>query len=531
MPFYQASERREVISFSRIVHQPNNEMKKINLLFLVGALAFSCRERISAPGPVNATFEEISSLKIGGEAAAEITAFDPITNQLFIVNNSDGLSQVDVVDFSDPKNPLVKSPIDISVYGGGVNSVAVKNGMVAMAIEADTKTDLGSIVVFETTDLSSPVANVIVGALPDMVTFSPDGRYIVSANEGEPNDEYTIDPEGSVSIIDTQMAFQVTTLNFSPFESQQADLEENGFRIFGPNASFGQDIEPEYVTIDPSSDFAWVTLQENNGIAKVDLNSKTITNIFPLGLKDHMLDGNKIDASDRDDIDGNFQNWPILAYYMPDAIESFQVGKTNYLITANEGDTRDYDGYGEEERVKDMILDPTAFPNAEWLQEDENLGRYTATTTKGDVDGDGDFDMIYGIGGRSFSIWDSSTGTLVRDYPNLAADLLAANPSLFDDGRSDNKGVEPEGVEIGYVNGKTLVFIGLERSDAIMVYQLNGPSNLRFLQVLDGVSGIGEDGHDAPEGLLFIPSEESPTNRALFIVSSEGDGKITVYQN
>ncbi|MEN2282842.1 hypothetical protein AAGF08_11940 [Algoriphagus sp. SE2] len=273
-----------------------------------------------------------------------------------------------------------------------------------------------------------------------------------------------------------------------------------------------------------------MTLQENSGIAKVDLNTKSITDIFPVGLKDHMLEGNEIDVSDRDDIDGNFQNWPILAYYMPDAIESFQVGKTNYLITANEGDTRDYDGYSEEEWGKDLSLDPTAFPNAEWLLEDENLGRYT-TTSKGDVDGDGDFDMIYGIGGRSFSIWDSSTGALIRDYPNLAADLYAANPSLFDDGRSDNKGVEPEGVEIGYVNGKMLVFIGLERSDAIMVYQLNGPSNLRFLQVLDEISGIGESGHDAPEGLLFIPAEESPTNSALFIVSSEGDGKITIYQN
>ncbi|MEN2282840.1 hypothetical protein AAGF08_11930 [Algoriphagus sp. SE2] len=146
-------------------------MKKISLVFLVGALAFSCRERISAPGPVNATFKEISSLKIGGEAAAEIAAFDPLTNQLFIVNNSEGLSQVDVIDFSDPKNLLVKSPIDISVFGGGVNSAAVKNGMLAMAIEAFTKTDLGSIVVYKTSDLSSPIANVTVGALPDLVPF------------------------------------------------------------------------------------------------------------------------------------------------------------------------------------------------------------------------------------------------------------------------------------------------------------------------------------------------------------------------
>ncbi len=506
-------------------------MKKIYLVFLMGALAFSCRERISSPGPVNATFDEISSLKIGGEAAAEITAFDPTTQKLFVVNNSDGLAQVDVIDFSDPSNLLVLSPINTSGFGGGLNSVAVKNGKLAIAIQANVKTDPGSIVIFETGDLSTPIANITVGALPDMVTFSPDGRYLVSANEGEPNDDYTIDPEGSISIIDMQMGYQVYTLGFASLESKRSELEANGFRIFGPNASFAQDIEPEYVTIDPSSDYAWVTLQENNGIAKVDLNNKMITDIFPMGLKDHLLDGNEIDASDRDGISGNFQNWPILAYFMPDAIETFQVGKTNYLITANEGDTRDYAAYGEEERVKDLDLDPTAFPNAEWLQKDENLGRYTATISKGDTDDDGDFDVIYGIGGRSFSIWDSSNGELVKDYTNLASDLLSAKPNLFDDGRSDNKGVEAEGIEIGYVNGKTIVFVGLERSDAIMVYQLNGPSNLKLLQVLDGVSGFGNEGHDAPEGLLFITAEDSPTGKALFIVSSEGDGRITVYQN
>lgn len=506
-------------------------MRKFYTVLLIGVLASSCRERISSPGPVSLTFDEISSIKIGGEAAAEITTYDPITQKLFVVNNSDGLSQVDVIDFSDPVNPTILTPLDISAFGGGLNSVAVKNGMLAIAIEAETKTDPGTIVVFETSNLLSPVANLTVGALPDMVTFSPDGRFIVSANEGEPNDEYDIDPEGSISIIDTQMGFEVSNLGFGSFENQRPELESKGFRIFGPNATFAQDIEPEYVTIDPSSDFAWVTLQENNGIAKVDLNNKIITDIFPLGLKDHMVSGNEIDASDRDDISGNFQNWPLLSFYMPDAIETFQVGNNNFLITANEGDTRDYEGYSEEERIKDLDLDPVAFPNAEWLQEDENMGRLTITTSQGDEDHDGDYDILYGIGGRSFSIWNGSTGELVRDYNKLEKELITAQPSLYDDGRSDNKGVEPEGIEIGEVRGKTIVFVGLERSDAIMVYQLNGASGLQLLQVLDGVSKPGDPGHDAPEGLLFIPAEESPNGKPLFIVSSEGDGRITVYQN
>ena len=323
----------------------------------------------------------------------------------------------------------------------------------------------------------------------------------------------------------------MTTLGFGSFAGQYPSLKANGFRIFGPGASFAQDIEPEYVTVDASSTFAWVTLQENNGMARVDLKRKKIIDIFPFGTKDYTAGRNQMDVSDRDDLAGNLQNWPLQAYFMPDAISSFQVGGTTFLITANEGDTRDYDGFGEEERVKDLDLDPTAFPNASTLQEDRNLGRYTVTTTAGDTDNDGDFDVLYGIGGRSFTIWNGRNGQMIKDYTDLERDLLMANSSLYDDGRSDNKGVEPEAVEVGQIRGKNIVFVGLERSDAIMVYELNGVAGLRFVQVLDGVKSIGDPGHDAPEGLLFIPESDSPNGRPLLIVSSEGDGRITVYMN
>lgn len=508
-------------------------MRKIYLLGASLLLLAGCNERISKPGPIRTSFSEISSIDIGDVAAAEITAFDPLTDQLFVVNNDEEreISQVDVIDFSDPMNLIPLTPIDIIPYGGGVNSVAVKNGKLAIAVEGFEKTDNGVILIYNTSNLSSPVAQVSVGALPDMVIFSPDGRYIVSANEGEPNDNYSIDPEGTISLIDVSNGYQVTTLGFSAFAGQYPALKTQGFRIFGPNASFAQDIEPEYVTIDATSSFAWVTLQENNGIAKVDLKRKQVIEILPMGVKDHSKAQNKIDVSDRDGIVGNLKNWPLLAYYLPDAISSFELGANTFLITANEGDTRDYDAYGEEERVKDLDLDPTAFPNAVDLQKDENLGRYTVTTSAGDTDGDGDFDVLYGIGGRSFTIWNGRTGVMIKDYTNLESDLLMANSSLYDDGRSDNKGAEPESVEIGQIRGKNIVFVGLERSDAIMVYELNGAAGLNFLQVLDGKESIGGAGHDAPEGLLFIPDYDSPNGRPLLIVSSEGDGRITVYMN
>lgn len=505
-------------------------MRKIYLLGATMLLLAGCTERISKPGPVRIGFSEISSLKIGGTAAAEITAFDAVTDQLFVVNN-DGDSRVDVIDFSDPMNLTQLSPINISAFGGGVNSVAVKNGLLAIAVEGFSKTDNGKVLVFETDNLGSPVAQVTVGALPDMVTFSADGNLILTANEGEPNDDYSIDPEGSVSIIEVSKGYAVTTLGFGSFAGQLPSLKAKGFRIFGPGASFAQDIEPEYVTIDASSSLAWVTLQENNGIARVDLKRKQITDIFPLGLKNHRLGGNEIDVSDRDGIAGNLKSWPLMAYYLPDAISSFQVGGNTFLITANEGDTRDYDAYGEEERVEDLVLDPTAFPNAVVLQQEANLGRYTVTTSAGDTDGDGDYDVLYGIGARSFSIWNGRNGTLVADYKDLERDVLMANPNLYDDGRSDNKGVEPEAIELGNIRGANLVFVGLERSDAIVVYEVNGAAGLKFLQLLDGVKSIGDPGHDAPEGLLFIPEADSPNGRPLLVVSSEGDGRITVYMN
>lgn len=496
-------------------------MKKIALIFGVSLTLASCMERVGSKISVQSNFAEISQINIGGEGAAEITAFDPDTEQLFVVNNS-GSSKVDIVDFSDPGNLLPVGSIDITLYGGGVNSVAVKNGLLAIAVEAFSKTDNGSVLVYETSNLSNPIQVIPVGALPDMVTFSPNGRYIMTANEGEPNDDYSIDPEGSISIIDIEMGYDVTTLGFSSFEGQKDDLMAAGYRVFGPDASLAQDTEPEYVAIDANSETAWVTLQENNGIAKVDIRQKMITDIFPMGQKDHTKNRNELDPSDRDG-GVNLQNWPISAYYLPDAIVSYSVGNAAFYITANEGDTREYDTYEEESRVKDLELDPDVFPNADFLQEDENLGRYTVTTASGDLDGDGDFDVLHGIGARSFTIWNGTNGTKVNDYQNLEKDLLATNPGLYDDGRSDNKGVEPEAVEIGIVNGKTYLFVGMERADAVAVYELRGIGGVNFVQIL-------ETG-DAPEGVLFIPAEESPNGKATLIVSSEGDGFIKVFQN
>ncbi|MEM8565026.1 MAG: choice-of-anchor I family protein [Bacteroidota bacterium] len=492
-------------------------------LTLADGIAVSS-QTISVDPPVEdaSSFAEIESLTIGGEGAAEISAYDAMRQQLFVVNN-DGGSTIDVVDFSDPSNLSVIQSIDVTIYGGGVNSVAVYGDLLAAAIEAPDPTQNGVVVVWNLkSPVSNPLAVVTVGALPDMVTFTPDGTYILVANEGEPDDDYLVDPEGSVSLIDTEN-FLALTLGFSGFNSMVATLEAEAFRVFGPGATLAQDVEPEYITVSPDGSTAYVALQENNGLAIVDLASKTISGIIPLGLKDYSTEGNEIDPSDEDGV-YNPISVPAFGMYQPDAIAAFEVGGDTYLISANEGDAREYEGipgFVGEDRVGNVTLDPTEFPDAAALQMDQNLGRLKLTITNGDTDDDDDFDAIWSYGARSFSVWDGTSGALVWDSGNeLEAQVNSAG--LYDDDRSDDKGVEPEGAVVGYVSGSPIGFIGLERVDAVAVYDLSDPSEPTFLSLLEA--------GDAPEGLVFISAAQSPTRRSLLVVSSEDDGTVKVYE-
>jgi DNA-binding beta-propeller fold protein YncE len=473
-----------------------------------------------------ATFSEIGSLDIGELGAAEISAYDPETKKLFVVKNENEgtpnqVNRIEVIDFNNPAAMTVIGNISMQPFGGAVNSLAVHSGKLAAAIQATDKTANGKVVVFKTSD-HSVISQINVGALPDMVTFSPDGKYIMTANEGEPNPSYTIDPEGTVSIISVNENYAVTTLNFSAMAGQQTVLMQKGFRIFGPNSTFVKDIEPEYVTISADSKTAWVTLQENNAIAKIDIASKTVSNIFPLGFKDYNADGNEIDPTDDNGVYAAAK-WPVKGIYMPDGISVLENNGTPYLFTANEGDAREYDTFVEVKRVKDktVLLDAAKFPDATELKKDGKLGRLNITTTLGDTDGDGDLDELYSLGARSFSVWNGTNGTLVFDSKNELDKKCAAVTGVYDDGRSDDKSIEPEGIAIGTVGNKKVAFVGMERVDAVAVYDVTSPANPVFLQLLK----CG----DAPEGVLFIPAKDSPTKKSLLVMSSENDGVVKVY--
>ncbi|MEG2102731.1 choice-of-anchor I family protein [Flavobacterium sp. FlaQc-28] len=502
-------------------------MKKLSITLLAAlALMTSCNNDENSKNEENevvanenpATFKEIGSITIGGEAAAEISAYCEKTKKLFTVNNS-GTNQIDVIDLSDPTKPAKIGKIDLTPYEGASNSVSIYDGKLAVALESTTnKQGNGKVVIFNTSDYSL-IKQVTVGALPDMITFSPDGKFIMTANEGEPNTDYSQDPNGTISIIDTN-TYTVTTLDFSSFSSQAAALAKDGFRISKFAKSFAQDIEPEYITISDDSKTAWVTLQENNGVAKVDLTSKTITAIYPLGLKDYNTVENAIDVSDSDDKIA-FNPWKVKGMFMPDAISHFSANNVPYFVTANEGDAREYTAYTDIKRMKSMKLDATVFPDAATLKLDANLGRLNLVTDMGDTDGDGDLDQMVSFGARSFSIWNGNTGKIVYDSKN-DVDKKTNEFGTYDDKRSDDKGSEPEAVVVAKMGNQNILFVGLERSDAFMTYDVTNPSSPQYLQTVK--TG------DAPEGLLFIPASKSPNKRSLVVVSSEGDGTLKIYQ-
>jgi len=499
----------------------------------------------------------ITLSKVGSATSttpSEIPAFDPASKRLFVV----AFSKVDVYTVSNTGALTAVSgagsqlALGFTPPAGTVafpNSVAVRNGVVAVAYEVKDSTtnahQQGRVVFYNAAD-GAILKEVTVGFLPDMLTFSPDGTKVLVANEGEPNSygqANSFDPEGSVSIINIATGAANATVqqvSFTSFNTQITQLRADGVRIYGPGATVAQDFEPEYITFSGDGTKAIVTLQENNAIAFIDIATATVTSIKPLGLKDHSVAGKGLDASDQDG-GVNIKTQPIFGMYQPDAIASFTANGQTYYITANEGDSRNYTGFNEEIRVgatTGYTLDPTIFPNAATLKQNANLGRLQLTNASGDIDGDGDFDRIQALGARSFSILDAS-GNLVFDSGDQLEQITAQfAPTQFNsegefnangtpvgfDTRSDNKGPEPEGVTIGVIGGRTYAFIGLERVGDVIVYDVTNPASPTFEQYLNPA----ED--RATEGLIFVSAADSPTLKPLVITASEVSNTVAVFE-
>lgn len=485
----------------------------------------------------------LSSYLVDATGSAEIVAHDPVTQRLFVMNST--ASSVEILNFANPSAITNILSVDLSPYGIGGTSIAFKNGILVATVEGANFAN-GKVVFMDTNGTIGSV--VEAGVLPDMITFTPDGTKVLTANEGQPSDDYTIDPEGSISIINVSGGFNnvqqsdVTNLNFNAFDSQLATLKANGLRVFGVNPTVSKDVEPEYITVADDGLTAWVTLQENNAVATINLVTNQITAITPLGLKDHSLVGNTLDASDQ--FGAIFMgNWPVKGMYMPDAIANYTVAGTTYLVTANEGDARDYNGLAEEVRVGSSAytLDPTVFPNADLLKKNSNLGRLTVTNASGDTDNDGDFDEIHVFGTRSFSIWNTTTGQLVYDSgddfekitandPTFGALFNASNDNNNLKNRSDNKGPEPEGITVAQINGATYAFITLERTGGLMTYDITNPLAPIFVSYKNSRTTASLGGDLAPEGIIYITPTNSPISKGLVVMANEVSATISVYE-
>jgi DNA-binding beta-propeller fold protein YncE len=514
-----------------------------------------------------------------GSAGAEIVAYDT-QNALVLVTNG----AANRIDIFEPGSSSPVDEFDLTPFGTGVQSVAVHDGVAVAVVTGETVLDEGSAVFFDPADPTDGTP-VSVGALPDMVTFTPDGSRVLVANEAEPrcvdaegngvtDPLDAVNPEGSISVIEVAggVPRAVRTATFDSFNGDADALRAAGVRLTWPGATVAQDLEPEYIATDRTGRTAWVTLQENNAVAVVDVRSATVTAIAPLGLKDHSLPGNEIDPSDRDNVSNGQANndiklasWPVSGMYMPDGIDTWSRQGRTYLATANEGDAREYfdnldnddDGelcYTDEARVKDLTLDADEFPEAD-LQEDENLGRLTVTQVASStfsggeppVDGEDPADVkgleyqsLASYGARSVTIWtpdgrvvwDSGAvldETVWTDDPN---GWVASAPGFVPppwatsayDSRSDDKGSEPESVVAARAYGRDLLFVGLERAGGVMTFDA---TNARAPQLQGWTTTAGDI---SPEGLAFVSADDSPTGRPLLLVANEVSGTTSMYE-
>ena len=526
---------------------------------------------------------------LGNQTAAEIVQYHAETNTIYATNGETNTiavidaSSVNTATIADPINTTsltlttIALPADINgVTLGSLTSIAVSGDLMAVAVPADVKTDNGYVLFYNGLDSSAPafLDSVEVGALPDMVTFTPDGGKVLVANEGEPSDDYTIDPEGSVSVINILASGEPeetgTTVGFTALNGTEADLMAQGMMFPNPagrtingtaiTSTVAKDLEPEYITA--TNDVAYVSLQENNGLAIIDLEELTV-DVVGLGTKSWA--GLNIDIQENDAVSFG-QYTGIYGVYQPDTIANFTWKDATFILTANEGDAREYffdaadeaactaaggvdfdedDGclaYTDEVKVEDL----TAAANSElaMLQATGEADDLRVTSAMGDADGNGEYDAAYAYGARSFTIWDQN-GLVVYDsgddFERITASVHGAQFNNGDDenasdSRSENKGPEPEALTLGQVGDRTYAFIGTERMGGIFVYDVTNPYDVQFAEYVinrDLTEGLTSDdviGDLAPESLVFVSAEDSPSGVPLLVVGNEVSGTVTVWQ-
>jgi hypothetical protein len=420
-----------------------------------------------------------------------------------------------------------------------------------------------------------------VGYHPDSVKFSLDGMSVFVANEGEWNNANgAANAPGSISWVNlagietlsqvsTLTNAQVRTYDFSagnlasgvtlaglrnpsiaavgtggPLINYVPDFEKLGGTGPGSDPDFYRGIEPEFIT--QIGNRLFVTLQENNAIAVFDLTTEKWEKIFNLGKLTQT-----VDASDRDGANAGKAakiDQVVKTLPMPDAIASYEVDGVRYLVTANEGDFRTDDR--DRTRFADsslngMLDDRFLAGGADAGQRANSLlGRTQITRIDGDTNGDGKIDEVVLAGSRSFSIWNAETGMLVWDsgsgngdrndatnnpLTNLETVLLGLDPTFHNseegkasnfDGRSPQKGPEPEALTLAVIGGRTFALLGMERQNGLLMYDISNPAQ----PVQVGYTNAASRGLVSPESMIFVAAANNPTGKDIVLTGYELNG-------
>jgi hypothetical protein len=493
------------------------------------------------------------------QAVQNPPAWDAGRKRLYV--GSQIRARVDVLDLSIPATPTLVDTIEISdlpegiplsKIGGGISSLAFRDGMLAVALAAVDKGDTGIVVLFDNSGraISGPID---VGHSPNAMAFVPNRPILLVVNQADPGPN--VDPRASLSVIHVDPDLQtgsppeVSIITFTKFDGNEAALRAAGVRLITPGASASQELEPESLALSGDGRTAWITLPRNNAIGVVELEALEVEALLPLGTKDFSKIANGLDASDMDDTI-RIRPWPVRALYEPDGIAAYRSFGKTFLVTANEGDPRP----GEEIRVGEAILDLQAFPNAAWLQRPENLGRLQVTRVESDPDEDGDLDRLVALGARSLAVW-STDGRLVGETGSLFERVTARTvPSGFNatydetefDSRSDDRGPEPESIAMGRVEQRQIAFVAFEQVGGVIAVDVTLPFAPIFqdyvstrnydidpaVVCVDNApksAGCAAAGDLGPESVLFIPAEESPIEAPLLIVRQDLSDTLTIF--
>jgi chitodextrinase len=492
-----------------------------------------------------ATYQAAAPNSDGG--VAEIVTYNRDNQKFYLVNGAANPPSLDIVSLhtsaplTKDQSINIKTLVETNGFVfGDLTSVEINTNIdrVFVSVQAAGVTDAGKIVELDYD--GNLIAEYTAGIQPDMVVSTPDGKYVLTANEGEPRTA-GVDPQGSITILDTtttsvqHLYFDNPAIIDDHVHIRGASHPTTGvISTKGSKADALFDLEPEYITISADGARAFVALQENNAIATIDLSSKSIVSVKGLGLKDLNITGNELDLVRDNNI--KLENVPFQGIYNPDGIANLKVGNKTYLFSANEGDATDWPGRKNASSVKTMKNSLTA-------------GSVAATFLNGKTTYDGlevssgwGNDSIYLYGARSFSIWDAEQMTQVYDSGSdfervianrLPAHFNASHSSTTMDNRSTRKGPEPESIELGKIGDRTYAFVGLERIGGVMVYDVTNPEQPQFVnytntRVFTPVNNLNTE--TGPEGLEFIPGAVSPTGWPLLLIANEVSGNVSVMQ-